>query len=109
MNPGALDKRITIQSPSESQDEYGAPTQDWTDAATTWAAIRAATGKEIYASSGFVSQLSHVITIRWRTGISAKQRVVYRGRIFEIQAVSDPDESRTELKLLCLEINGTSS
>jgi len=109
MNPGRLNKRVTIQSPSESQDEYGQPTQDWTDVCSTWAGIRAATSKEVYAASSFVSKVSHVVTIRWRSGIEADQRILYRSRIFEIQAVSDPDESRVELNLLSLEIDGTSA
>jgi SPP1 family predicted phage head-tail adaptor len=106
---GKLNRKVTIQSPSTTQDEYGAPTQVWTDLITTWAAIRAATSKEVYAASGFTSQLSHIITIRWRPGIQANQRIAYRGRTFEIQAVADPDESRVELNLLCLELNGPSA
>lgn len=107
MNPGALDKRVTIQSPSESQDEYGQPTQDWSDVCSTWASIRAATSKEVYATSSFVSQLSHIVGIRWRAGatIRSNMRIVYQGRSFLIQGVSDPDESRKQLSLLCLEID----
>jgi SPP1 family predicted phage head-tail adaptor len=108
-NAGELNRKITIRAPSESQDEYGQPAVSWVDVLTTWASIRAATSKEVYAASGFASQLSHVVTIRWRPGILAKQRILYRGRIFEIQAVSDPDESRINLNLLCLEIDGTSA
>jgi SPP1 family predicted phage head-tail adaptor len=106
---GDLSRRITIQSPSESQDEYGQPTQDWTDVCSTWASIRAATSKEVYAASSFVSQVSHIVTIRWRAGIAAKQRILYRDRTFEVQGVSDPDESRVCLNLLCIEINGDSA
>lgn len=109
MNAGTLNKQITIQSPSTTQDDYGQPTTDWTDLMTTWASIRAATSKEVYAASGFTSQLSHIITIRWRPGVQANQRIAYRGRVFEIQTVADPDESRVELNLLCLEINGTTA
>jgi len=94
---GDLNRRITLQSPSQVQDCYGQPTQDWTDMLTTWAAIRAATSKEVYAASSFVSQVSHIVTIRCRPGIAAKQRILYRDRVFEIQAVSDPDEGRVIL------------
>lgn len=105
---GKLNRKVTIQTPSTTQDDYGQPTQLWTDVLTTWAAIRAATSKEVYAASSFVSQVSHIVTIRWRPGIQAKQRIIYRDRIFEIQALSDPDERRISLNLLCIEINGTS-
>lgn len=108
LDAGKLSRQVTIQSPSTTQDEYGQPTQAWTDVITTWAAIRAATSKEIYAASSFVSQVSHIVLIRWRPGIQAKQRILYRDRVFEIQAISDPDERRVSLNLLCLEINGAS-
>jgi SPP1 family predicted phage head-tail adaptor len=103
---GALNRKITIQTPSEAQDEFGQPTQDWTDVATTWAAIKAPTSKEIYAlGAGFTAQVTHKITIRYRAGLTSAMRVCYRGRIFHIQAISDPDESRVQLDLLCLEID----
>jgi len=104
---GKLNRKITIQQPATAQDEYGQPTQTWSFLLGTWASIRAATSKEVYAASGFISQVSHTATIRWRPGVSIRssQRILYRDRIFQIQAVSDPDESRAELNLLCLELN----
>jgi len=77
MNPGALNKRITIQSPLEVPGDYGEPTTQWTDVISTFASIRAATSKEVYAAQGYTSQ-----------------------------AVTDPDERRAQLNLLCIEING---
>jgi SPP1 family predicted phage head-tail adaptor len=106
MNPGALNKRITIQSPLEVPGDYGEPTTQWTDVISTFASIRAATSKEVYAAQGYTSQITHLITIRWRPGIRSNQRVIYRDRLFEIQAVTDPDERRAQLNLLCIEING---
>lgn len=103
---GSLNRRIVIQSQSTSQDSYGQPLTTWTDTLSTWASIHAATGKEIYASSGFVSQLSHVITIRYPSiSINNAMRVSYEGRVFDIEAVSDPDEGKVQLNLLCLEVN----
>jgi SPP1 family predicted phage head-tail adaptor len=114
MNAGTLNRRITIQQRSQAQDEFGQPTDSWTDFVSTWAGIRAATSKEVYAASGFTSQVTHVITIRYRkevvTGVSAtetvnsSQRVVYQNRVFQIQAVTDPDEGKVWLNLLCIEI-----
>jgi SPP1 family predicted phage head-tail adaptor len=107
MQSGKLNRRIQIQSQSASQDEYGQQLTTWTTVLSTWASIRAATSKEIYASSGFVSQISHVITLRYRLGcpIKGSYRVLYEDRIFQIQAVSDPDEGRKQINLLCLEID----
>jgi SPP1 family predicted phage head-tail adaptor len=106
MNPGALNKRITIQSPVEVPGEYGQPVTEWQDVITTFASIHAVTSKEVYAAQGYTSQVSHTITIRWRPGIRSNQRVIYRDRIFEIQDALDPDERRVQLNLLCIERNG---
>lgn len=106
-NAGALNRRVTIQRPSTTQDEYGQPTQDWQDVVTTWASIRAVTSKEVYTlGPGFTSQVTHTITIRYRPEIDSAMRINYRGRIFPIQAISDLDESRVELNLYALEIDG---
>lgn len=107
MQAGPLNRRITIQSPSATQDQYGQLAQQWDDLIHTWGSIRAATSKEVFAASGFTSEVSHIITIRYRPAVTIKSnyRVLFNGRVFNIQAVSDPDESKVQLNLLCLETN----
>ena len=107
ISAGQLNRRIAIQQESTSQDAFGGPITTWTTILCTWAGIRAVTSKEIYAASGFTSQVSHVITLRYQpcVAIRSSYRVQHECRIFEIQAISDPDESKRELQLLCLELN----
>ena len=104
---GLLNRRVNIQRPSTTRDEFGQPTQDWTDVFKTWAGIRAATSREVFAASGFTSEVSHVVTLRYRprTPILSSYRVLYEGRVFEIQAVADPTENKEQLNLLCRERN----
>ncbi len=107
VSSGRLNRRITIQQPSQTRDESGQLTTDWSDLCTTWAGIHAITSKEVYAASGFTSQVSHVITIRYRPQFSVRSnmRVIYEQRRFLIQAVADPDEGKVQINLLCLELN----
>lgn len=106
LDAGSLNRKITIQSQTTTQDVYGQPQQTWTDVLSTWASIKAATSKEVYAAAGFTSQISHKITIRFpRVTLRSNMRVMYRGRVFDVQAVTDPDEGRVQLDLLCLERN----
>lgn len=106
MQAGSLKRRICIQSQSTTQDASGQPVSTWTTVLNTWASIHAASGKEVYAASGFISELSHVLTIRYPAlTVNSTMRVLYRSRIFIIQAVSDPDEGRRQLNLLCKELN----
>jgi len=107
MNTGQFNRRILIQAPSTTQDDAGQPINTWTDVVNTWANIRTASSKEVYVAQGFVSVLTHVITIRYNPSIaiSVDMRVVYCDRVFLIQAVNDPDESRVVRQLLCKEVD----
>lgn len=108
ISAGKLNRRILILAQSTAQDESGQQINTWKPVLNTRASIHAATGREIYAAAGFTSQLTHVVTIRFNPAITIKssQRVKYRDRTFDIQAVSDPTEGRRQLDLLCLEIDG---
>lgn len=104
LDPGTLNRRITIKVPSTTQDGYGQEAQTWTDVVTCWASIKAATSREVYAAAGFVSQLSHIVTIRYTSAqITSAMRVSYDNRVLQVQAVVDPDESRVVLNIFCLE------
>lgn len=106
LDSGDLNRRITLQTPSTSQDEYGQPTDDWQDFVTTWAKISKITSRELYAlGPGFTAAVTHTIVIRYRSDVTSAMRINYRGRIFQIQAVADPDESRVKLELTCLEVD----
>jgi SPP1 family predicted phage head-tail adaptor len=97
---------VLIQQQTDEQDDAGEKLEQWNDLRSTWAEIRAVTSKEVYAASGFTSQVSHLITILFHPSMAVRSsyRVVYRGRIFQVQAVVDEDETQVELKLYCLEL-----
>ena len=108
MRAGAMRQRITIAAPGTGgQDSYGEPVDQATGATvlSTWARIAAVTSREVYAlGAGFDGQVTHKVTIRWTaTALGAGMSVVYGTRTFQVQAVSDPDEMRRELDLMCLE------
>jgi SPP1 family predicted phage head-tail adaptor len=107
MNAGKLNRRIAIQSQSTSQDSFGGPLTTWITIIKTWAGIRAVTSKEVYAASGFTSQVSHLITLRYHPELHIRSayRIEYEGRIFQIQSVGDPDEGKRQVNLLCLELD----
>jgi SPP1 family predicted phage head-tail adaptor len=72
------------------------------------ASINAVTSKEVYAlGAGFTSQVTHKVTVRFNPTlcIEAGYRILFRDRMFLVQAVSDPDESRARLSLMCLELS----
>ena len=108
MQAGQLRRRVRIVAPVTSQDSLGQPTEgSWTPVLNTWASIRAITSREIFAlGPGFTSDVTHKIVIRIPaagTTVRAEMHVLYHNRTFRIQTVGDPDESRRELDLVCLE------
>jgi len=107
LDPGTLKRPITINQASMTKDAAGQPQlSGWTQVLSTWASIRTVTSKEVYAmGAGFDAQISHKITIRYQPSITVTSgmQVGYMGRVFIIQAVSDPTEERVQLDLMCLE------
>lgn len=108
MNAGPLRDRITVQQQSTVQDGFGQALESWQDVLTRWAQVTSATGKEVYAASGFAAQTSHTALIRWTNGladtITTAMRVLHRGRAYEIVGVSDVDGTRQTLTLALLQI-----
>ena len=105
LNPGTLNRKITLQVQSNVADEFGQQQQAWRNLRDCWAAIHPASSKEVYVASGFATQLTHVITIRYNAAAlaSAGMRVLYNGTSFRIQAISDPNEAHEVQQLLCLQ------
>lgn len=103
MNPGKLRHRITFQERTTTQDSYGQPLLTWTDVATVWGAVEPLNGRELMAAEAVQSEITHQVVIRYRPGITAKMRVLYGTRVFDIQNVLDENERHRMLTLLCLE------
>jgi SPP1 family predicted phage head-tail adaptor len=106
---GELRHRIVIVKPTIAQDTAGGWQED-TDklGATTWAKIEALSGRELYAAQQKVSEVTHRITVRWCPGIASNMNVWFENRLFQIQAVSNPDERHKMLELLCIERDDSS-
>jgi SPP1 family predicted phage head-tail adaptor len=98
---GALNRRITIQTRSTSQDSWGQQVTTWTDAISCWAQVEPLEGRELQMAMAINVSISHRITILYRSSVTAAQRVVYQGRILNITAVLDVDTAHEQLQLLC--------
>lgn len=104
MQIGKLRHRINILAPSKTHDAAGQP-GDPIAFSTAWAQITALLGRELAQAQQVVSEVTHRITIRYRKNITAEMFVQYQARVFQIQAVLNPDEQTKLLQLLCVERN----
>jgi SPP1 family predicted phage head-tail adaptor len=116
IDAGTLRHKVQIQAQSMVGDaDTGEPSATWSDVLAAFARIDAVSSRQIFQSGQglqFVSQVTHLVTIRWpgfSVGISGGMRVLFGIRIFQVQIVENVQERNRILKLLCLEINGGNS
>ena len=108
LRAGALGQRITLQQRTLAQDATGGQLATWTDVATVWAEVVPLSGRELIAAQAVASETSHQITLRWQPVFAdpktvAALRVVYNGRLFNINAAINEDERNRMLTLLVSE------
>ena len=103
MQAGHLNRRCTLQSPSQSVDALGQPTPGWTDVATVWADIRMKSGLEAIKAGAVVSTVQASIRIRYRAGVNAGMRIVHNLTAYNITAVQ-PDVGGREFVDLVAEV-----
>jgi SPP1 family predicted phage head-tail adaptor len=106
LRAGALNSRVTIKSPTMTQDAAGQPIPSWDDVATVWANVRNLRGAESIKANAESSNVKASIRIRRRTGIDASMRVYHGETIYSIKAVLPDEEDRDKIDLVCEVING---
>lgn len=108
IDPGKMRHRITFQSFTGLQDDYGDPLQsddsNWENTATLWAAIDPISGREFYAAEQSQSEVSHKIRCRYRSGLTTAMRIKYGKRIFQIVSIIDWEERHESLLIMCKEL-----
>lgn len=105
---GDLDKRVILEGRATAKNAAGEAVGEWAEIVTVWANIRPASSREILLTGSAASQATLTVTIRYRTGITAKNRVRFGTRILDVSGVINPDERNEELRLLCHETGGAS-
>lgn len=102
MRAGKLRHRITIQSRHTARGTMGGESAQWVDVAQCLpAAIEPLNGRELLTAQQVQSEITVRIRLRYRPGIEAKMRVLYRGEVYSIQYVINPELLNRELQLMC--------
>lgn len=84
---GRLDRRITIEQPTASQDAYGEPVESWGALATVWAQVQPLRGEERFEAQQVGAERTVRFRIRYRSDVTEQMRVVYDGDVYDITAV----------------------
>lgn len=93
-----------IESPSRTQDAYGADIPTWTTWKAVWASIEPLTGRQFLLAAQATLETTHEIRIRWQPEVTAKMRIVFEGRTFGIETIMNVEERDRELVLMCKEL-----
>lgn len=126
MNPGTMNRRITIQSNTGmsgsgssgcplTTDEFGQAVDVWTPVYECWAAMNFTTGKQVFNSAEFVTRTAYNIEARWNPQFtfSPNQRVVYVEKssgvthTYTIESISNPNQANKTVALLVYELDAS--
>lgn len=79
---------------------------------TGWAAVTKLSGAELLKAQQIVQQVTHEVVIPYpNIGVAQSERmpqsgtITFDGRVLQIESISDPDERKVELRILCVERN----
>lgn len=99
MRAGKLDRIITIQSFTNTVNEYGTPIETWTDVATLRAQIIQSSTEE-FLTGGASDETVVIFRTRFLPGVTGASRVLYQGGEFNIREVKEIGR-RVGLELRC--------
>ena len=93
MNIGALDRRVILQQPTSTVNDYGERTVAWSTYATVWASIeRKPSASQQTSAEQVVSFQSVTFMIRNSSQVallSPSYRISYDGKYYEILGVQE--------------------
>jgi SPP1 family predicted phage head-tail adaptor len=104
---GTMKQRISIQTPSPTQDAAGQPIVAWgalAGGSNLPARVESVAGGETVRGRQVSAEATTLLTVRWLAGVTPEMRVLYEGRTLGIVRASDPDGGRRELRIECREV-----
>jgi len=100
-----MTQEITLLAPATTRDsetgEFDAPGEF----ATLFSSITALGGRDLEQAQQIVAEVTHEVAFPYLPGVTSDMTVAFGARRFIILAVTDPDESQAELRLMCKERN----
>jgi SPP1 family predicted phage head-tail adaptor len=101
MDPGKLNRRVTIKRPSTVQDSTGQPVSTLVDVAIVWASIVNKSGSESIRAEKDTSIVQSSIRIRMRSDLDNGMQVHFGGVVYRIKALLPDEKTRDFLDLVC--------
>lgn len=101
---GQRNVKVIIEQKTENgPDSVGDPDLTWSAFSTQWTEVITQSGKEFLQAREQHSELTHILTTRFVSGVTPKMRVNNGGAYYNILAAFDPSKRRHKLKIYCSE------
>ena len=100
---GKMRYRVKLQSPTNTTDAGGGISQVWGLVSNLWADIKPVGGTETYRQGQVQESTTHEVTIRYRSDIYTKYRILFGTRAFNIKHIKNIEERDRYLLLSCVE------
>lgn len=101
MQPGTLDRRVTIQQSTSTQDAYGQPIESWSTFVTVWAKKMDVRARERFTSDTELATRTSTFRIYWLDGVDEKMRIVDEdSTVYDIQGIAG-NKRQNWLELTC--------
>lgn len=115
INPGAMREIITIQKNTSEKDLRGNPVDNWNDYYTCHAYVNELSGTEFYEARKVMLENTVRFTVRYTKKLkdldTTSYRLLFRGRIYDITFVDNPQFRNEILKIsaICKDGNNNGS
>lgn len=98
---GDLKDRITLQTRAPGTTSFGDPANAWVDAFSVWAKPEPLQGREFFAGDQMAASVDVRFKVRYRSDITSRMRLVWRGQPYDIASVINTEGRDIELQLMC--------
>ena len=99
----SLKKRLTIQNVARTPDGQGGFTETWADAATVYASLEPVKSYERYQAMQLAAPVSHTVVMRYTPAVTARSRLAYGDRVFNVKEVINQMEENRFLTIKAVE------
>lgn len=105
MRAGNLKHSIIIERYILTKNDFGESIEKWSTLFSTRAEIKPFTGREYFASSMKISEMTHKITFRYSLEVKTSDRILFNGKVFDITSIANIRETNRVIEILATEQN----
>ena len=98
MNPGKLNRRLTVQARTYTRDATGGVSEAWADDYDIWAEMISQAQEEKLVAEADRSVDTKHFRIRYKSGLSSgTHRILYQLKFYDIEGITDEGIRNTQI------------